>query len=134
VFQPVSKIPYHVLDENQQILVCCLDDVLGRETVEARWKRRAVAWFPFKVGDDLCDVVRDLLANPQIRAIVFIGESDAEKAFQAFWGRTVQPGWKIREEHLELVRQFVDLFNGDCGFHSAQQPFWPTRLKYEEET
>lgn len=132
MFRPISTIPYHVLDEDQQILVCCLGEELCAEDVETKWKRRAAALFHFQVGDDLCDVVRDLLANPQIRAIVFLGESPAEQAFHDFWRRTVTPGWKIREEHLELVRQFVDLFNGDGGFNTAQPPFWPTRLKYQE--
>lgn len=132
MFQPVSQIPYHVLDKNQQILICCLEGEHTREDLLVRWANRAAATFAFSSDSDLCDVVRDILANPQIRAIVFDGSGPAENVFHAFWRREADPGWKINEEHLELVRQFVDLFNDDCRFHKPQQPFWPQRLKYQE--
>jgi hypothetical protein len=133
VFQPVSQVSYHVIDGDKQILVCSLEGDHRRSGLLERWKTRALATFSFTEADDLCDVVRDLLANPQVRAIVFDGSSPVEATFRAFWTRQIAPAWKINEEHLELVRQFVDLFNEDCGFHKPQQPFWPQRLKYQEE-
>lgn len=133
MFEPVSKISYHVIDGDRQILVCCLEGDNTREDLVTRWKDRAVATFSFTESSDLCDVVRDLLANPQIRAVVFDGRSSAEDTFHAFWSRTTTPTWQINGDHLELVRQFVDLFNDDCGFHKPQQPFWPQRLKYQEK-
>lgn len=132
MFQPVSQISYHVLDVDKQILVCSLEGGHRRNDLLTRWETRAAATFSFTADDDICDVVRDLLANPQIRAIVFDGSSAVENVFRDFWERRTTPGWKINEEHLELVRQFVDLFNDDCGFHKPQQPFWPQRLKYQE--
>lgn len=133
MFQPVSSISYHVLDGSKQILVCSLEGAHQREDLVEKWKTRAVATFAFTEADDLCDVVRDLLANPQIRAIVFDGQRPIPNVFLDFWQRRSPPSWKINEEHLELVRQFVDLFNEDCGFHKPQQPFWPQRLKYQEK-
>lgn len=132
MFQPVSRISYHALDVDKQILVCALEGGHRRNDLLTRWETRAAATFSFTEADDVCDVVRDLLANPQIRAIVLDGSGKAEDKLRAFWARQTTPNWKINEEHLELVRQFVDLFNEDCGFHKPQQPFWPQRLKYQE--
>lgn len=129
MFHPVSAHPYHFLNRDKQILVC----TLSRPCVEAteKWKDRAAAAFEFKPGDDLMDIVRDLLANPQIRIIVFDGAGPARDVFAAFknGGRLDLQG--VAENHVDAVRQFVDFFDEDCFIRDALQPFWPTRLKYE---
>lgn len=131
-FEPVSDLKYHILNSEMQILVCSLSDPHDAVALLERWKARAVATFSFGPDDVVGDVVRDLLANPQVRAIVFDGQGDASR-LRAFWKRELELGGGIEEEHLELVRQFVDLFDGDCVFHKPQQPFWPKRLKYQPE-
>lgn len=125
MFVPVSPIAYAVIDADRQILVCTLgaDPALGLE----KWQSRATALF---ADGDVGDVVRDILANPQIRALVFDGPGDPSK-FYAFWqGVQPLPGYDITDAHLALVRQFVSLYDGDCWFKKAAQPFWPERLRY----
>jgi len=74
----------------------------------------------------MVDVFRDVLANPQIRAIVLIQDSGA---FRDAWNG---PQEGIPEEHLSVARRFVDLYDEDCGIHDALPPFWPKRLIYED--
>lgn len=130
MFTPVSGVQYYSVNVDRQILICSLGTPSTTPALLKKWGERACAVFEFRAGDDLCGVVRDLLANPQIRAIVFDGEGGDACALRAFWRREVSPDWGISPDHLELVRQFVDLFDEDCSFHQAQQPFWPERLKY----
>lgn len=122
--------PYHLLDVDKQILVCSL----SRARLEAveKWKDRAAAAFEFRPGDDLMDIVRDLLANPQIRIIVFDGAGPARIMFEAFKRGGSLDLQGVAENHVDAVRQFVDFFDEDCGIVGALQPFWPTRLKYEK--
>lgn len=102
------------------------------EAIKERWKERGVAL----LGDSgryLRDVVRDLLANPQVRAIVFDGDACCRDAYDTFWLSDDDPGWRIDGEHLKLVRQFVDLFDDDCGIKAPMQPFWPARIMYLDD-
>lgn len=102
------------------------------EEIKERWKERGVAL----LGDSsryLRDVVRDLLANPQVRAIVFDGDACCRDAYDAFWLSKEDPDWRIDGEHITLVRQFVDLFDDDCGIKAPMQPFWPARIMYLED-
>lgn len=135
MFHPVSRIEYRALDPDGQVLVCTLAGERFPEALLSTWRGRAAAVFPFRGDDDLADVVRDLLANPGIRAIVFADEGAGREAFERFWARDWVPdGAKvIKEEHLEVVRQFVDLYDGDCGLHSPLPPFWPEPLIYQTE-
>ena len=131
MFQPVSDIDYLVVNPDLQILVCALDDPPSRITLRNKWAEKAVAIFCFRPGDDVLDVVRDLLANPQIRAIVFEGVGEGLAAFYHFWREGTMDLQGIAEEHATAVRQFVDLYDGDCTLKEPLQPFWPTRLRYE---
>lgn len=130
MFQPLSTLAYHVVGPTRQVLVCSLSSPVEDPERVTRWAQRACALFAFHPEDDLANVVRDLLANPQIRAIVFDGEGEGRKAFEAFWRRETQPEWGINPEHLEMVRQFVDLWDGDFGMRVPYQPFFPERIKY----
>lgn len=128
-WQPASKLEYQLLNPKGQILVVTCP-MLKRDV--SRWRERAVA----VVGDSsryMRDVVRDLLNNPQVRVIVFDGEACGRDAYSAFWAGGAKPEWRIDEEHLTLVRQFVDLYDDDCGIKSPMQPFWPARIKYLED-
>lgn len=98
-------------------------------TLAERWKDRAA----FAMWEDaaiLRDVVRELLHNPQIRAVVLDGQPACSDAFRAFWDDETPVDWRIDEEHLRLVRQFVDLYDDDFAHRGPQQPFWPLRIKY----
>jgi hypothetical protein len=129
VWKPVSKREYLPLNPKAQILVVTCP-MLKRDM--SRWNEKAVA----AVGDSgryLRDVVRDLLANPQVRAIVFDGPACGRAAYDAFWAGEAKPEWRIEDEHLTLVRRFVDLYDDDCGFKVQYQPYWPARIMYSEE-
>lgn len=130
MFRPVSKIDYTVYDANKQLLVCTL--WTPRAQCEEKWKPRAAAGFEFLSGGDVLDVVRDLLANPQIRAIVFDGiDSGGRGLFEAFWKGPLPPDLQgIEPAHAEAVQQFVDLYDEDCSMLYPLPPFWPTRLRY----
>lgn len=133
MFHPLSGIQYIVLDPDKQILVCSLDAQAATSDLRERWRDRAAAIFSFRAGDDVLDVVRDLLANPQIRIVVFDGEGAGREVFDAFWKKTREFDLDgIAENHADAVRQFVDLYDGDCGMRGPLQPFWPTRLKYAQ--
>lgn len=131
MFHPISTHPYHFLDRDRQILVCTLSQPRDAASVVEKWKGRAAASFAFEPGDDLMDIVRDLLANPQIRIIVFDGAGPARIVFQAFKDGGDLHLQGVAQNHVDAVRQFVDFFDEDCGIRDALQPFWPTRLKYE---
>ncbi len=133
MFVPVSTVEYLVLGADRQLLVCTRDTPTSDPIVRAKWQGRATALFQFAPDDDLARVVRDLLANPQIRAIVFDGEGAGDTSFRSLWRRETPPAWGIQEEHLELVRQYVDLFDEDCGLRGHLQPYWPERLRYVEK-
>lgn len=130
MFMPVSLIEYRLLDPDQQLLVCTLSTETTAAHVAEKWATRAAAAFKFEEYDDISEVVRDVLANPQIRAVVFDGVGRGRAPFLAFWRREKQLEG-INEEHLEMVRQFVDLFDDDCHFHKPKQPFWYKRLIYK---
>jgi len=129
MFQPVSTTAYCLLDETQQRLVCSLDDPHNAPRLQEKWAKRACAIFSFKPPDTLYELVRDLLNNPQVRMIVFDGEGPGRQIIQDFWDSRDFPKWGIAAEHLTLVRQFVDLYDEDCG-GQVMQPFWPKRLAY----
>ena len=129
MFEPVSTATYCRLNPNKQILICSLGDPCDTPRLLEKWATRACAIFAFGAGESLSNLVRDLLANPQIRAIVFDGPGAGSQVFRDFWIGTDVPEWGINAEHITLVRQFVDLYDEDCG-HRLMQPFWPQRLKY----
>lgn len=128
----MSKLEYVPLNpKGQAIIVACpmtRDEVQIRE----RWKERGVAL----LGDTsnyLRDVVRDLLANPQVRMIVFDGPACGRAKYDEFWYGESDPGWRIDMEHVTLVRRFVDLYDDDFGAKAPMQPFWPSRVRYLED-
>lgn len=134
MFEPVSNIGYYVLDLDKQLLVCTLSSACSFEQLREKWGLKAAAAFPFRPGDDLVDIVRDLLANPQIRAIVFDGEGPMRMMFDAFWETGRLNYGNIAVHHLTALRQFVDLYDGDCDIREPLPPFWPQRLRYETAT
>jgi hypothetical protein len=101
------------------------------EDLKVKWKDRAavVMWDDTGV---LHDIVRELLFNPQIRAVVFDGDPSSRPTFQSFWSGELVVPWKIDLEHLQLIRQFVDLYDDDFMHRVPQAPFWPVRIKYLE--
>lgn len=131
MFVPVSALTYKRLNTKAQALVVVCPEGPRAPDAEDRWKDRAVAI----VHDSVLamrDVVRDLLANPQVRAIVFDGDCCCRDAYDRVWLGETPVDWKIDREHLQLVRQFVDLYDDDFGHRGPQQPFWPVRIKYLE--
>lgn len=130
MFEPVSRLPYVRLNPMAQALVVACGHGSCKAAATDGWKDRACA--VIDDGASLRDVVRDLLANPQIRAIVFDGDCCGREAYDKFWDGETPAGWNIDEEHLVLVRRFVDLYDDDFGHRGPQQPFWPLRIKYLE--
>lgn len=133
MWKPVSKVEYLPLNGKGQILVVACPLTRHADDVRARWAERACAIAP-DTEMFLRDVVRDLLANPQVRAIVFDGQACGREAYEAFWRGSDLPNWRIDEEHITLVRRFVDLYDDDCGIKHPMQPYWPARVMYLEET
>ncbi len=127
MFKPVSTTEYLLLSPLQQRLVCSLDDRHDTPRLHKKWAKRACAIFAFDRNSALVDIVRDILANPQLRIIVFDGTGDGRQVLHDFWRNKDNPAWGIPPDHLSLVRQFVDLYDEDCG-GQVMQPFWPERL------
>jgi hypothetical protein len=100
--------------------------------IKERWATRAAAMINDS-GSYVRDVVRDLLANPHVRAVVFDGVVCCRGAYDKFWLGENIPAWRIDNEHQNLVRQFVDLYDDDCMWKDTPQPFWPQRVRYLED-
>lgn len=130
MWKPVSTVPYKPLNDKAQILVITCPIGHRFDEIAPRWKDRAVAIAPDSKGF-LKSIVRDLLANPQVRNVVFDGPACGRAAYDSLWGGTNIPGFD--QEHLQLLRQFVDLWDDDCGVRSPMQPFWPARIMYLDD-
>lgn len=130
MWRPVSTLTYRMLNPNAQaIIVHCPVTSEPFVDFDSRWRSQAAAVIhdsPLIVRD----VVRDLLANPQIRAVAFVGECCGRSVYADFWNGTDVPAWGIDVEHVALVRQFVDLYDGDFVLRGPQQPFSPSRVMY----
>lgn len=131
MWRPVSRVDYLPLNPKGQVLVVACPLTRDPDTLRSRWEGRACAVAPDSQAF-LRDIVRDLLANPFVRALVFAGPACGRQAFDAFWSASDTPDWNIDTEHLSLVRQYVDLYDDDCVLKTHYQPFWPTRIIYEE--
>ena len=125
-FEPVSDLPYVRLIGHAQTLVFA-------KNVANRWKARATASVFFEPGTSLRALVIDLLANPQVRVLVYDDEpGPVLDPLKEFWsGLAKTAAWEIAPSHVTLVRQFVDLYEGDCGIRGTLQPFWPERIRYD---
>lgn len=132
MWKPQSRLDYLPLNPKGQLIVVSCPMTTSKPVIQARWNERACAW----IGDSgkyLRDIVRDILANPQVRAIVFDGPVCGRPTYDKFWLGSEDPGWRIDLEHLNLVRQFVDLFDDDCMWRVPPQPFWPARIMYLDD-
>lgn len=80
------------------------------------------------------DFMRDLLANPQIRAVVLDAVCAECAAPWRSWfeGVDVPALDRIDAEHRALVRQYVDLFDDEYEAKGPLQPWWPSRIRYLE--
>jgi len=129
MFRPVSALPYRLVSRNAQALLIrrppgglLADDL-------SAWDGRVAACLADVAAHDLRGVVRDVLNNPQIRAIVFAHAPRCRETYAAFWaGSDGLEG--IDDEHVTTVRQFVDLYDDDFALRGPQQPFSPTRVMY----
>ena len=132
MFEPVSGLTYQRFNKDAQALVVACPGLRSPEELRVRWAARAAA----AIGDSsryLQDVVRDLLANPHIRIVVFDGEACGRKAWSDFWDGRYVPDWPIQNEHLRLVRQFVDLYDDDFVIKTVLPPYWPARICYKNK-
>lgn len=132
MWQPVSKLDYLPLNPEGHAIVIVCPMFRPSHAIRALWGTKAVA----SINDAsrfVRDVVRDILANPQVRAVVLDGPVCCREAYDKFWRGPNDPAWRIDAEHLNLVRQFVDLFDDDCGWRVPPQPFWPSRVLYLDE-
>jgi len=131
MFEPVSTLTYRRLNPMAQALIVVCPEGPRFADVETRWKDRAAAVIHDSIAA-MRDVVRDLLHNPQIRAIVFDGDCCCRDAYDKLWLDGPSTDFKIDAEHIDLIRRFVDLYDDDFGYRGPQQPFWPLRIKYLE--
>ena len=130
MFRPVSSLPYRLLSRSAQALLVrrapgglLADDL-------SFWDERVAACLPDEHAS-VRDVVRDLLHNPQIRVVAFAHNPMCRAVFAAFWeGSDGLEG--IDNEHVTMVRQFVDLYDDDFLLRGPQQPFNPSRIMYLE--
>jgi len=131
MFMPVSALPYHRLARNAQVLLVRQRQRGGMLSGDlSGWADVVAAAIDDADVSSVRDVVRDLLGNPQIRAVVFDGECSCREGFASFWESMEIPDWRIDREHIELVRRFVDLYDGEFRLRGPQQPFWPSRIRY----
>lgn len=131
MFDPVSTLPYRRLAPEAQVLVVACPVRHGWAALEARWATRACAVLA-DATPYVRDVVRDLLANPQLRVIVFDGPICGRAAWEQAWGAGDAATWRFDAEHIQLVRQFVSLYDDDFRAKTTLQPFWPVRIRYQE--
>jgi hypothetical protein len=134
MFRPVSTICYRTLNPMAQaIAVISVDPMDQLETrlegAIERWQDRTAGLYALGSSRAVRDVIRDLLANPQVRAVVFDACPEVRQWFSAVWDGSDVPG-DIDAEHVTMVRQFVDLYDDDFALRGPQQPFSPTRVTY----
>lgn len=128
MFQPTSPLAYRFLRPEGQAIV-----LLGRDAApdSPGWEPTACAALVGRSGI-VRDVVRDLLANPQVRALVFVGEVEGRAEWTDFFEGTGPSLEGIDAEHVQLVRQFVGMYDDLFLTKDAMQPFWPVRIRYLE--
>ena len=134
MWKPVSKVDYATLTPRSQILiVSCPLRERALDLVQ-RWRDRACAIAPDS-SKILRDVVRDLLANPQVRAIVVPTAPPvvARSTTPSLGRRRAADTWRIDEEHLALLRGHVDLYDDDFSMKVPAQPYWPARIAYTDD-
>ena len=128
----MSKLPWVPLDPKGHVVVVACPMLKRDAEIKERWATRAAATINDS-GSYVRDVVRDLLANPQVRAIVVDGAVCCRAAYEKFWlGENVH-AWRIDYEHQNLVRQFVDLYDDECVWKEPPPAFWPQRVRYLED-
>lgn len=131
MWNPVSDVAYRPLNPNGQTLVVVCPLGPAADGVDDRWRDRACA-VVHDTSTILRDVVRDLLANPQVRSIVFDGECCGRSAYAALWEGKTPDGFRIDQEHVALVTANVDLYDDEFNHKAPLAPFWPSRIKYLE--
>lgn len=127
VFQPISKLEYVHLNPNGQAIVIFCPSRFKEPEIKDQWKDKAAA----AVWDSevyLPAVVRDLLANPQIRVLVFHGQVCGRAAYEQFFSSQSIPNWGIDGEHITRIRQFIDLYDDDFVLKGFRPPHWPSRI------
>lgn len=132
MWEPASSLDYIPLNAKGSLIVVACPMLHSPAQLRTKWADKAAA----VIGDTskhLKEIVRDILANPQIRAVVFDGAACGRPAYDAFWYSADMPAWGFDPEHIGLVRRFVDLFDDDCHWKSPPQPFWPARIIYRPE-
>lgn len=128
-FEPTegSTLEYCLLNPSAQTLVCTGND--SPSTARSSWGERAAAAFRLETREQLVALVEDILANPQIRALVILEcrpPSIARELLATFWTGSDSLG--ISPMHRSLLRQFVDLYDEECSIRQEMQPFWPERI------
>ncbi len=135
MFRPVSTICYRTLNPMAQAIAVISVDPVDKiktrlEDAIERWQDRTAGLYALGSSPAAVrDVIRDLLANPQVRAVVFDACPEVHRRFFAVWDGSDVPR-AIDDEHVTMVRQFVDLYDDDFSLRGPQQPFSPIRVMY----
>lgn len=127
----MSKVEYLPLKSDGQVLVVVCPPSERAGSAEDRWRDVACAIAP-DTASILRDVARDLLANPQVRAIVFDGPCCGRDAYASLWSGTTPPDFRIDEEHVRLLTSSVDLYDDQFSHKRPMAPYWSTRILYLE--
>lgn len=125
-----SQIDYLVCDEKKQILVCTLGS--PRLDKVNKWRAKGAAIFELTELSQLNSLLKDLLANPQIRALCLDGDGFMKQVLQAFWTGQNPKETDISDDHLTLIRQGVSLFEEDCNILLFTPPYLMKPITYEE--
>ena len=131
MFTPVSKLNYFLFRDDGHIVVVTFSRISLMHAAK-KWRDRAAAVFRLKTTEEISFLIEDLLANPHIRALCFEEDGPLRAAIGAVWKDERPPGCRVSDEHLTLVRQFVDLYDGDCRFRVAPFPYWPEPIRYDK--
>lgn len=128
-WQPVSALAYVVTQPRGTCLVIVQPQQWTRPQLQARWGTQACALLDADPAH-VPEVLRDVFANPQIRAIIFDGPSAAREVYASYWAGTLSLAPPVTPEHQVLVRQFVDLYDEAWHCHQPPKPFHPARILY----
>ena len=134
---PNSKIFYFISPENKNhVLVCTLDTPIMEKA--DKWKTGVSALFNLRTREQIGYLIRDLLANPQIRVIVLDGVGDAVKRdLYAFWNNELTLRdldiTDISEEHVTLLQQYVDIYEDEYKGYMTMTMYSPEPIKYPKK-
>lgn len=125
--QSGSKNIYRLFPDNKKHTVAIVD------TLDTEKWTQGVSALIHADELDLTSLVVDLLANPQIRVIVLdtkdTGVKDKVRSLK-LPALKDQLTLTIKDEHLALINQYVDIFEDEYYGTFLMPPYYPSPIKY----